>query len=562
MNESTKRCIFCGEQILAIAIKCKHCQSILDVGSHNEFKPQLKKSQNNFEKTDIRTLPLSRQEVLSTIQLLSSKLKSNLLYSCYHRIILALANNPDQAIEVASILRPKLGALTDQQLMVLDLIDKLNMELLDTNSDKRLPKEEENLLETLKKQGLSFLDAVAKGDRDRTEQLMLYWKQKTVKTETNGEYDFHSLQGSITNIEENKLRVKDIKTKGGDYSGNLFKLNGSNEEHKKQNRNLLEKITSIMWLFSKKNGNLVAIAALGIPLTILYFSYKFNMNQTDENKIVKKGSSVEPRETANHKFDLVLKPLSCQQERHKSTVSIEFSNKTVKSLTLEGYLNAKGNGGKQLGVSYMQLSLDRGGVLRKDLTIFSVRCTDIEYFEVSSLSSLKFDNKESTSGEAENFKIYSDFNKSNFAISSEAIGQEGATINSSRHNTNASSFISKMQEGIEYKYFSNNKCEASAGVYCLSFDEWREVCKSAVVSRVAVEILGLSLGIIGGGLYTNGNVDTASISWTERGCYGRVEVSGIVSGTSKRESGGGMAIVFKKNSSGEVVSTYIDRWAP
>ena len=37
MNEQTKKCPFCGEEILAVAIKCKHCGSMLD-GSSQEAK--------------------------------------------------------------------------------------------------------------------------------------------------------------------------------------------------------------------------------------------------------------------------------------------------------------------------------------------------------------------------------------------------------------------------------------------------------------------------------------------------------------------------------------------
>ncbi len=33
MPDETKKCLYCGEEILAVAIKCKHCQSMLDTGS-------------------------------------------------------------------------------------------------------------------------------------------------------------------------------------------------------------------------------------------------------------------------------------------------------------------------------------------------------------------------------------------------------------------------------------------------------------------------------------------------------------------------------------------------
>ncbi len=35
MNEEMKKCKFCGEEILSVAIKCKHCKSVLDEFDRN-----------------------------------------------------------------------------------------------------------------------------------------------------------------------------------------------------------------------------------------------------------------------------------------------------------------------------------------------------------------------------------------------------------------------------------------------------------------------------------------------------------------------------------------------
>ena len=37
-NKDSKLCPFCGEEIKAIAIKCKHCQSILDEKSKLQYE--------------------------------------------------------------------------------------------------------------------------------------------------------------------------------------------------------------------------------------------------------------------------------------------------------------------------------------------------------------------------------------------------------------------------------------------------------------------------------------------------------------------------------------------
>lgn len=36
MSEETKKCPFCGEEILTVAIKCRHCQSMLDGSEQNQ----------------------------------------------------------------------------------------------------------------------------------------------------------------------------------------------------------------------------------------------------------------------------------------------------------------------------------------------------------------------------------------------------------------------------------------------------------------------------------------------------------------------------------------------
>lgn len=130
--------------------------------------------------------------------------------------------------------------------------------------------------------------------------------------------------------------------------------------------------------------------------------------------------------------------------------------------------------------------------------------------------------------------------------------------------SSASGKILSLQQGAEYKYYSNDRCTDSSSEICVSADSYRDLCKKAKgVTERAILARAMSANYAEAALLRAGALDKVKITWgkTYNGvehCYAIVWVSGLVNGTSTQEEVQGIVKSFILNDRGELLVSYFD----
>ena len=130
---------------------------------------------------------------------------------------------------------------------------------------------------------------------------------------------------------------------------------------------------------------------------------------------------------------------------------------------------------------------------------------------------------------------------------------------------NAEPTTNKFQAGIEYKYFpsdDNASCTSKSDQVCLTYEEYKEICSiSKGVTNFSIKTRAVNASHKEKVLLEGGSISNIAVTWSKsmsgkEQCYAIVFASGIIDGSSAKESIQGVAQIFVKNNEGNILVSY------
>lgn len=126
-----------------------------------------------------------------------------------------------------------------------------------------------------------------------------------------------------------------------------------------------------------------------------------------------------------------------------------------------------------------------------------------------------------------------------------------------------SALASKYKEGMTYTYYKDNSCKPNDTTTCLSANDYKELCDSAIgATKGAFETYSYNAwDDRDKTILLGGSVDKIRVRWAPSNdgrdkCFVIINASGIYKGSSTRIEAQGVASSFIKNSSGEILVSY------
>lgn len=130
------------------------------------------------------------------------------------------------------------------------------------------------------------------------------------------------------------------------------------------------------------------------------------------------------------------------------------------------------------------------------------------------------------------------------------------TSQSTNSYSAASSVKSRLEQGIEYTWYSDGSCSSRDGTVCLSFQDYKELCDASQgLTKNASGVLGMFQpgyrDLVEGGDISN--IRTYWATNYKHPCRVTITVSGIYRGTSKRITADGGVTTFILNRQNELL---------